>query len=77
MKAAVVVPTHTFDLNAYEAASFLNNTSVLSCHDIYVICPKSIQLGAHERIINERHLSLSKFDDRWFTSRAAYNALCL
>ena len=77
MKAAVIIPAHSFDLSIYEEASFLNNTSVLSCHDIYVICPKNIQLGAHERIINERHLSLSKFDDKWFASRAAYNALCL
>ena len=77
MNVVVVIPVYTFNLSKYESISFLNNILMLSSYDIFIACPKDIDLGTYSQIIAVRNIKLAKFNACWFRSYKAYNALCM
>jgi len=77
-RAAVVIPLYKQSLTESEEFSFKNTLSVLSKHDLYVICPKRIK-GHISRLMDEKHLNfvVEYFSDNFFTGINGYNYLLM
>ncbi len=77
-RAAVLVPLYQESMTASEEFSFKNTLSVLSKHDIYVICPKRLS-GYFSALEKEKSLNFSveSFSDRFFAGISGYNNLLL
>jgi hypothetical protein len=77
-RAAVLVPFYKQSITASEEFSFNNTLSVLSKHDIYVICPK--RLSGYFSALNKEKISNFKveyFPDHFFSGICGYNDLLM
>lgn len=75
-RAAVVVPFYKQSMTASEEFSFRNTLSVLSKHDVYVICPKRL-VGYISSLKIEKSLNfdIEFFSDHFFSGISGYNHL--
>ena len=81
MKSSVVViPIYKLDFSEYEQATIVNNMLCMSKHDTCIICPDNIdevRLNSIICQINARNVNVKKLNRCVFSSKAAYNRLCL
>lgn len=77
-RAAVLVPLYKQSMTASEEFSFKTTLTVLSNHDIYVVCPK--RLSGYLSVLKEETLlnfGVEYFADRYFSSVNGYNHLLM
>ena len=77
-RAAVLIPLYKQSMTASEDFSFKNTLSVLSKHDIYVICPKQLS-GYISALKKKKQLDfeIEFFPDRFFSGISGYNNLLM
>ena len=77
-RAAVLIPLYKQSMTTSEEFSFKNTLSVLSKHDIYVICPKrlSVYLSALKKE-KQLNFDVECFSDRFFSGISGYNHLLM
>ena len=77
-RVAVVIPLYKQSMTAPEEFSFKNTLSVLSQHDIYVICPERLN-GYLSVLKKEKRLNfdIEYFSNRFFSNIDGYNNLLM
>ena len=77
--AVVVIPIYKKELSKHEGISLRQCLRVLKQHDIALVCPSSLDLGAYKCVFEEFGVDclIEHFDDCSFISVASYNKLML
>ena len=75
----MVIPVYRATIEGMEERSFLQGLNVLGKHKIAVVGPEGMDYGYYVNLAKERgvELMVEMFPDSYFSSVAAYNALCL
>lgn len=78
-RSTVVVFAYAPTLSLKEEASFVQCLRVLGRHEVTVVCPESLDLGRYYLLCDQEGVtpSVQRFENAWFESTDAYNALML
>ncbi len=75
IKPAVLVPMHKAEPSPEERISIVQCQKILRAHDIYLVCPKGMNVEIYQTLIPQ--LKLLEVDPKWMGSVAAYNRLMI
>ena len=79
MSCTIVIPVYKQTLSGIEEQSLKQCLNVLSKHDIALVGPNSLDYTYYQQVAKEtgKQLRIERYDDEFFKSVQAYNALCL
>jgi hypothetical protein len=72
---AIVIHSHTKDLQPIEKYSLDYSMAILGSRDYFFVLPESLDDSYY--LANFKNASIVRFPDKYFTSREAYSDLCL